>query len=206
MKVIAINGSARIEGNTHQALRVITAELDANGIETAFLHLGGQVIRGCTGCGACATRGECVFNDDAFRGWLKALRAADGILLGSPVYYAAVAGTLKAFLDRAFFQSGPAFRHKVGGAVAVARRSGGMPTVEQLNNYFLISEMIIAPSFYWTVAHGRQPGDIQQDAEALSVLKNLGRNMAWLLRMKNQTHSTLPPPEPVKRDWTNFIR
>lgn len=205
MKVIAVNGSPRMEGNTRQALHIVMKELEANGVETGFIHVGAETIPGCTACRGCA-HGECVLNDDTFRRWLDALYSADGILLGSPVYYAAIAGTMKCFLDRAFFQSRGTFRHKVGGSVAVARRSGGMPTMEQLNNYFLISEMIIAPSYYWTAAHGAAEGEVNQDAEAVSVLRNLGRNMAWLLKMKKQTKTTLPPPEPVERTWFNFIR
>ena len=179
--------------------------IESAGIETEVLQIGGRDIRGCTACGGCSD-GMCVFADEAFRSWTRTLEDADGILLACPVYYAGIPGTMKAFLDRIFYQSGGRFRLKVGASIAVLRRSGGVATFDQLNHYLLISEMIVAPSFYWNVAHGRQPGEVQEDLEALSVLQNLGQNMAYLLEMQNRTRAELPPPAPVARAWTNFIR
>lgn len=205
MKVVAINGSPRPKGNTFQAIQAVLDVIEYAGIETEVLQIGGRDIRGCTACGGCSG-GMCVFADEAFRSWTRTLEDADGILLACPVYYAGIPGTMKAFLDRIFYQSGGRFRLKVGASIAVLRRSGGVATFDQLNHYLLISEMIVAPSFYWNVAHGRQPGEVQEDLEALSVLQNLGQNMAYLLEMQNRTRAELPPPAPVARAWTNFIR
>ena len=206
MKVIAVNGSPKQEGNTFLALRMAAAELERQGIATEVLHIGHRDIRGCMACNACRKTGRCAYADEAVDEAAQKLYEADGILLGSPVYYAGINGTMKSFLDRVFYASNGRMRHKVGAGVAVVRRSGGMTAFNQLNEYFLISEMLIAPSFYWNVAHGGAPGEVQKDAEAASVLANLGRNMAWMLHMKQQTAQTLPPPTPVARAWMNFIR
>jgi len=206
MKVIAVNGSPRAEGNTYHALRVVCGALEEAGIETEILQIGRVPIGGCIACFACGAGQGCAFADDEFRSWTDKMYAADGILVGSPVYYSAMAGNLKAFMDRAFFSSRGRFRHKVAAGLAVARRSGGIPTFEQLNNYFLIAEMIIAPTHYWNVAHGMIEKEVLQDAEGLSIFRTLGRNMAWLLRMKEATKSTLPPPETGERASMNFVR
>jgi multimeric flavodoxin WrbA len=206
MKVLAINGSPRAGGNTFHALQTVCAALHEAEIETEILHIGHSVIRGCAACYACAGGQGCAFADGNFLAWAEKLYAADGVIVGSPVYYSAMAGTLKAFMDRAFFSSRGKLRHKIAAGVAVARRSGGMPTFQQLNNYFLISEMIIAPSHYWNVAHGMNEGEVMQDAEGLSVLRTLGTNMAWLLRMREATRDSLPPPAIGERARTNFIR
>lgn len=206
MKIVAVNGSPRREGNTYHALRCACDELERCGIQTEILHVGGKAIRGCIACGGCAKTGRCVLADEEFLGWCDTICQADGLILGSPVYYADIAGTMKCFLDRLFYSRGRQLRHKVGAAVAVVRRSGGMTTFDQLNNYFLISEMLVAPSFYWNVAHGRMPGEVLQDGEGLSTLQNMARTMAWLLRMKEATRDTIPEPEPAERQWTHFIR
>jgi multimeric flavodoxin WrbA len=202
MKVTAFNGSPRPAGNTYQALRVVTEQLQAEGIETEIVQAGAVATRGCAACGQCGD-GVCALGDDAFHQLARKLYEADGVLLGSPVYYAGMAGGFKSFLDRAFFVSRGRMRMKLGASVAVCRRTGGMPAFDQMNAYFLISEMPIVSSFYWNVAHGGDPGEILADTEALSVLKNLGRNLAWLLRAKAAAG---PPPPPVERAWMNFIR
>lgn len=205
MKVLAINGSPRLKGNTYHALKLACDELTAQGIETEILQIGGKAIHGCIACEQCRN-GVCALADDAFNEWCEKLYTADGVILGSPVYYSAIAGTMKCFLDRAFYCSRGRMKHKVGASVAVARRSGAMPTFEQLNNYFLISEMVIAPSYYWNAAHGGKPGELLQDVEAVSVIQTMARNMAWLLQMKEYSRDGVPRPEKVKRGWTNFIR
>ncbi len=205
MKVIAINGSPKPKGNTYMALKTVCDELENQGIETEILHVGNMEIKGCIGCGRCK-EGQCVFSDEQLRGIVDKVHAADGLLLGSPVYYAGIAGTMKSFLDRLFFPNRGELRLKVGASIAVPRRSGGVTTFDQLNNYFLISEMMITPSYYWNVIHGGTPGEVTQDNEGMSVLRNLANNMAWMIKVKDYCKDTIPVPDPVPREWTNFIR
>jgi multimeric flavodoxin WrbA len=205
MKVIAINGSPKPKGNTYIALKTVCEELEAQGIETEILHVGNMDIKGCIGCGRC-NEGHCVFSDETLRSIVEKVHAADGLLLGSPVYYASMAGTMKSFLDRLFFPNRGMLRLKVGASIAVPRRSGGVTTFDQLNNYFLISEMMITPSYYWNVIHGGAPGEVTRDGEGMSVLKNLANNMAWMIKVKEYSKDVLPVPEMKPREWTNFIR
>ncbi len=205
MKVIAINGSPKPMGNTYTALKTVCDELELQGIETEILHIGNMNITGCIGCGRCS-KGHCVFSDDSLRSIVEKVYAADGLLLGSPVYYASIAGTMKSFLDRLFFPNRGRLRLKIGASIAVPRRSGGITTFDQLNNYFLISEMMITPSYYWNVIHGSAPGEVTQDGEGMSVLRNLANNMAWMIKIKEYCKEALPTPEQAPREWTNFIR
>ena len=163
MKVVAFNGSPHREGNTWYALKMVTAELEAEGMATEIVTVGDQAIRGCIACGMCAKNKneQCVLPGDAVNEWIQLMKGADGILLGSPVHYAAMSGAMKSFLDRAFYvagMNGGLFRHKVGASVVAVRRSGGIPAFEQLNNFLLYSEMLIPTSNYWNVIHGRMPG------------------------------------------------
>ncbi len=205
MKVIAINGSPKPKGNTYTALKTVCDELEISGIETEIIHVGNMEIKGCISCGRCKN-GYCVFSDEELRSVVDRIYAADGLILGSPVYYASIAGTMKSFLDRLFYPNGGRLRLKVGASIAVPRRSGGITTFDQLNNYFLISEMLIAPSYYWNVIHGGAPGEVTQDDEGMSVLRNLANNMSWMLKIKDYSKAALPEPDPVPRKWTNFIR
>jgi multimeric flavodoxin WrbA len=205
MKVIAINGSPKPKGNTYIALKTVCDELENQGIETEILHVGNMEIKGCIGCGRCSA-GHCVFSDEQMHRIVDKVHAADGLLLGSPVYYASIAGTMKSFLDRLFFPNRGQLRLKVGASIAVPRRSGGVTTFDQLNNYFLISEMMITPSYYWNVIHGGAPGEVTQDGEGMSVLKNLANNMAWMIKVKDYSKNSFPVPNPTPREWTNFIR
>lgn len=205
MKVIAINGSPRANGNTFHALETICTELNTYEVETEIIHIGNQSLKGCMSCNQCKD-GHCIFSDDNFKSIVEKIYAADGLILGSPVYYSAIAGSMKCFLDRLFYPNRGRLRHKVGASVAVPRRSGGVNTFDQLNNYFLISEMIIAPSYYWNVIHGGKPGEVMEDAEGISVMKNLAQNMNWLLQMKEYSKDSITPPTAYKRSWTNFIR
>ncbi|MDD3172740.1 MAG: flavodoxin family protein [Herbinix sp.] len=205
MKVIAINGSPKPKGNTYYALKTVCEELEKQTVETEIIHVGNMQIKGCIGCGRCQ-EGHCSFSDESFREIVSKIYAADGLLLGSPVYYASIAGTMKCFLDRLFYANAGRMRLKVGASVAVLRRSGGVTTFDQLNNYFLISEMMIAPSYYWNAIHGAAPGEVSEDSEGISVLKNLANNMAWMLKIKEYSKEVYPAPSPVERARTNFIR
>lgn len=206
MRVVLINGSPHKNGNTALALQTVADALQERGIETETTQVGNRMIRGCMACGACSKTGRCAFEKDDFHALCEKVYTADGLIIGSPVYYAGVAGTMKAFLDKLFYASAGRMRHKVGAAVAVLRRSGGMSTFDELNHYFLISEMVVAPSSYWNIIHGAKPGEAAQDAEGLDTLRVLAANMAWLLQMKEQTAKTLPPPPAMDRARTNFIR
>jgi multimeric flavodoxin WrbA len=151
----------------------------------------------------------CTLKDDPVNEWIQKMKEADGILLGSPVYFSGVAGTMKSFLDRAFFVSsvnGGLFRHKVGAAVAAVRRSGGIPTVDSLNHYITYSEMIMPSSNYWNVAHGANPGEMEQDGEGKQIMEVLGKNMAWIMNVIAAGKEQFPAPEPVAKTMTNFIR
>ncbi len=211
MKVIAINGSPHKEGNTFHALNMVGEELIAAGIEFEILHIGNKLIRGCLACGKCAINRDekCNTTTDDMNIWIQHVKAADGIILGSPVHYAGIAGTMKSFLDRLFFVSstnGGLFRHKVGAAVAAVRRSGGSSTFDNLNHYLNYSEMILATSSYWNIIHGRIPGEVTQDGEGVQIMRVLGKNMAWLLKMKEATKDILEAPQKEMKVITNFIR
>jgi multimeric flavodoxin WrbA len=210
MKVVAFNGSPNREGNTYQALKMVTDELELQGIETEIVHVGNKVIRGCTACGGCAkNRNErCVLPGDEVNDFIQKMKEADGIILGSPVHYAAIAGTMKSFLDRAFYVTGvndSMLRHKVGASVVAVRRSGGLPAFDQLNNFLMYSEMLIPTSNYWNVIHGRSAGEVTQDTEGVQIMQVLGRNMAWLMKLVENGKRTIAPPEPEAKTYLNFI-
>lgn len=205
MKVIAINGSPKPKGNTYLALKTVCDELQLQNIDTELLQVGNMEIKGCISCNRCSN-GHCHFSDDKFREIVEKIYEADGLLLGCPVYYSGISGTMKCFLDRLFYPSSGRLRLKVGAAVTVLRRSGGVTTFDQLNHYFLISEMMVAPSFYWNAIHGTAPGEILQDDEGVSILKNLANNMGWMLKIKEYSREALPVPAQADRSWTNFIR
>ncbi len=205
MKVIALNGSPKPKGNTWHTLHTVCEALQREGIETELLHVGNMDIKGCIACGRCKD-GYCVHSDEKLKAIIDRIYAADALILGSPVYYAGIAGGFKSFLDRLFYASHGRLRLKVGASIAIPRRSGGMTTFNELNHYFLISEMLIVPSYYWNVIHGGAPGEVLSDKEGMSVLNNLAQNMAWMLKLKEATKESLPLPEPYPREWMNFIR
>lgn len=205
MKVIAVNGSPRPKGNTYHALKIVCDELENEGIKTKILQVGNMKIEGCISCGRC-DEGYCVHNDDILKNMIDEIYEAEGVLLGSPVYYSGISGSMKCFLDRLFYASRGRMRHKAGASIAVPRRSGGMPAFEQMNNYFLISEMLVISSYYWNVVHGGKPGEVLEDSEGISVLKNLAQNMSWVIKMKEETKDILPAPTAYPRSWMNFIR
>lgn len=211
MKVIAINGSPKKEGNTYHALTMVGNELNANGIDFEIIHVGHKLIHGCTACGKCAVNKdeECSIKTDGINKWIKQLKTADGLILGSPVYYSGIAGTMKSFLDRVFYVSGSngnLFRHKVGASVVALRRTGGSSTFDCLNHYLSITEMIIATASYWNVIHGRTAGEVTQDLEGSQTMRVLGKNMAWLLKMKEASKGLVEEPAAEQKIATNFIR
>jgi multimeric flavodoxin WrbA len=211
MKVVAINGSPHKEGNTFQALSMVGKQLTDNGIDFEVVHIGNKAIHGCTGCGQCFKNKDekCSMKDDGVNDAIQKMKEADGILLGSPVYYAGIAGTMKCFLDRAFYvagSNGGLFRNKVAASVVAVRRTGGSITFDSLNHYLLYSEMMIASANYWNIIHGRTPGEVLQDAEGVQIMEVLGNNMVWQLRMREATKNSIPAPAPVRKVMTNFVR
>jgi len=211
MKVIAINGSPDKKGNTFHALTMVGNELEADGIDFEILHIGHKLIHGCTACRKCvANKNEkCVIKTDDLNQWIQKIKKADGIILGSPVYYSGIPGTMKSFLDRLFFVSGSngnLLRHKVAAALVAVRRTGGSATLDSLNHYLAYAEMIIATSNYWDVIHGSGAGEVTKDVEGKQIMRVLGKNMAWLLKMKKATASKIDPPKKEKKEYTNFIR
>jgi multimeric flavodoxin WrbA len=152
---------------------------------------------------------QCVLPGDEVNAWIQKMKQADGILLGSPVHYAAMAGAMKCFLDRAFYvagMNGGLFRHKVGTAVVAVRRSGGLPAFEQLNVFLQYSEMLIPTSNYWNVIHGRMPGEVAQDEEGAQIMRVLGKNMAWLLKLVEHGKGAVVPPAQEKKVYMHFVR
>lgn len=208
MKVVAINGSPKAEGNTYHALKLVTDELESQGICTEIVHVGNKSIRGCVACGGCAkNKNERCVIDDEVNEIIQKMKAADGIIIGSPVYYASIAGTMKCFLDRSFYTAsanGGLFRHKVGASVVAVRRSGEVATFDHLNHYFTLGEMFLASSNYWNVIHGRMPGEVLQDEEGVQIMRVLGKNMGYLLKQLN--NNSLPLPEKEAKIMTSFIR
>lgn len=212
MKTFAINGSPKADGNTATAMKTVLAEIERQGIETELVTIGQKVVRGCTACGTCGRERnrKCVFDGDEVNALLPKMIEADAILIGSPTYYSGVNGTMKAFLDRTFYvaaNNDGLFRHKVGASVVAVRRSGGIPTFDQLNKYWQISEMLSVGSSYWNVIHGTVPGEAPQDEEGMHVMRTLGRNIAWLLKLIEHGQNAVEEPQPeLPKPRTNFIR
>lgn len=211
MKVIAFNGSPRADGNTKASLDIMGEVFKEQGIDLEIIHIGNRKIRGCIGCMWCvkAQNERCVIDDDVTNDYIQRMKEADGIILSSPVYYAGVAGTMKSFLDRAFFVigvNGNFLRHKVGTSLAAVRRSGGIPTIDGLDRYINYSEMFVPTSNYWNVAHGLKPGEMTEDGEGVQIIRVLAKNMAWLMKAVELGKESLPLPEAERKVMTNFIR
>ena len=205
MKVIAVNGSPRANGNTYTALDAACKELNKNGIDTEIIHIGQLKLTGCKACGFCGKNGgKCVF-DDGLNAAAEKIRAADGLIIGAPVYYAGINGTVKSFLDRLFYTSSASMRFKPAASIVALRRSGGVAAMEEINRFFLFSEMMITPTRYWSVVHGGAAGEAAQDEEGMQIARNSGNNMAYLLKMK-EAAADVQPPELEEKIKTNFIR
>lgn len=202
MKVILINGSPHREGNTFIALSEVAGALEKEGVQTEIIQLGTKAVQGCIACNKCIELGHCVFSDALYNQVREALREADGIIVGSPVYYAGPNGSLCALLDRVFYSCSTLLAYKVGASVAVCRRGGASAAFDRLNKYFTILNMPVVSSQYWNSVHGLHPGEAAEDTEGLQTMRVLGRNMAWLLKGLKQEER----PESELRIRTNFIR
>jgi multimeric flavodoxin WrbA len=187
MKVVAFNGSGRKDGNTAMLIRRVLSVLEAEGIETELIQLAGEHIRGCNACRTCFStkNNRCVIEDDNVNAYIQKMVEADGVILGSPVYFSMMSPELKALIDRAGYvalANDYVFKRKVGAAVVAVRRAGAIPTFDAINHFFLISQMIIPASTYWNVGFGRKKGDVAGDEEGLKTMENLGKNMSWLIK------------------------
>lgn len=207
MKVLLLNGSTRKNGCTFTALSEVAKTLNEENIQTEILQMGGGPVRDCIACGKCAGLGKCVFNDDIVNTLIEKAKAADGFVFGSPVYYAHPTGQIQAVLDRAFYAARYCFEHKPAATVVSARRGGTTASFDVLNKYFSISQMPVVSSTYWNMVHGRTPEEVRQDSEGLQTMRNLARNMAYLLKcMESGKQHGITAPKAEKEYWTNFIR
>ena len=206
MKVLMLNGSPKAGGNTARVLAEMRGVFEKENIEVEYVHVGHLSVRGCTACGACFKEGHCVIEDDIVNELAEKLAACDGMVIGSPVYYAAPNGTLVTILNRLFYSAHFDKRMKVGAAVAVARRGGTTAAFDQLNKYFTISGMPVASGQYWNMVHGARPGEAEEDAEGLQNMRTVAANMLFLMRSIALGKEKYGLPEKEKSKWTNFIR
>ena len=205
MKVILINGSPHTDGSTNRALVEVARELNKEGVETEIVQVGHLAIRGCIACGSCYQTGKCVF-EDVVNEVAKKFEEADGLVVGSPVYYASPNGTLISFLDRLFYSTHFNKMMKVGASVVSCRRGGNTASFDVLNKYFTISNMPIASSRYWNMVHGNRKEETEQDLEGLLTMRTLGRNMAFLIKSIKLGKEEMSLPEKEPFVGTNFIR
>lgn len=208
MKVLMVNGSSKPNGCTATALQEIAKVLREEGIDSEIVCLGSGPLRDCIGCLGCTKLdGQCAFNDDCINEILEKAKTCDGFIFGTPVYYAHPSGRVLSALDRMFYAGKKYFMHKPGAAIASARRAGTTASIDALNKYFTIAEMPVVSSSYWNMVHGNKPEEVLQDAEGLQVMRNLGRNMAWLLKCLEAGRNTgVAVPVNEYDNKTNFIR
>ena len=202
-KVLLINGSPHIEGCTYTALSLVAEELQAAGIDTEIYYLGPGPFHDCIACGSCRrTPGQCVLKGDCVNELIAQAREADGFVFGSPVYYGHPSGRLLSVMDRAFYAASSVFAGKPAAAVASSRRAGSLAALDAIQKHFTISQMPVVSSFYWNEVHGNRPEEVLADAEGVSIMRQLGRNLARAVR----AYAAEPAPAPVERKVTNFIR
>ena len=206
MKVIMISGSPHKEGSSRLALREMEKVFAAEGIESELIEVGAGPVSGCTACGACKKTGVCVIGDRVNEA-IEKLAAADALVVATPVHYASPAGALLAFLDRMFYAGGSKFAHKPAAAFASARRAGATASLDVINKYFTISQMPIISSTYWNIVHGSLPEETKKDEEGMQTMRNLARNMAWLIKcIEAGRKAGLDAPQNEKTARTDFIR
>lgn len=204
MKVLLINGSPHKEGSTYTALNEVAKSLNDNNIESDIVHIGTKAIRGCIACGVCKETGKCAFNDELYNELFQKVKEVDGIVVGSPVYYAGPNGSLCSILDRLFYSASASMRNKVSAAVVSCRRGGASATFDRLNKYFTINQMPVVSSQYWNSIHGNNAEEAKQDLEGLQTMRVLGNNMSWMLKSMENSKEEIPKQE--NRIATNFIR
>lgn len=204
MKVLLVNGSQNEKGCTYTALSEAANALEKNGIEPIVFWIGRKPVRGCIACRKCKETGRCTFNDDVCNELLGLMQQADGVIIGSPVYYAGPNGALCAVLDRVFYSGSSKLFGKPAACVVSCRRGGASAAYDRLNKYFTISGMPVVSSQYWNSVHGNTPDEVKRDLEGLQTVRALANNMAWLLKSIHQANLAAPEKEP--RVSTNFIR
>ncbi|MCQ2452135.1 MAG: flavodoxin family protein [Oscillospiraceae bacterium] len=202
MKVLLINGSAHTKGCTYTALSECAAAMEAMGAETEIFQIGSNPVRGCIGCGACFEKGKCVFEDDCCNNLADRMAQADGIIVGSPVYYASASGALCALLDRVFYSASRRFTGKPAACIVSCRRGGASAAFDRLNKYFTINQMPVVSSMYWNSVHGFTPEDVRKDAEGLQVCRRLGQNMVHMLQSYEKAGIPAVPME--AKAFTSF--
>lgn len=202
-KVLLLNGSAHLNGCTATALEEMIKVFETEGLETELIQVGNNVIRGCIGCGSCSKTGKCVFDDDLVNEVAAKFKSADGLVVGSPVYYASPNGTIISFMDRLFYSTSFDKHMKVGAAVVSCRRGGNTASFDVLNKYFTISGMPVAPSTYWNMVHGFSAEDVKKDLEGLQTMRNLARNMSFMIKAFAGMTDEYPVAE--KEAFTNFM-
>lgn len=210
MKVIGFNGSARKDGNTSVLMEKLFETLEVEGVETKLVSLGPKSVNGCLACGKCMENrdGHCIQTGDGLNGWLDEMKEADGIVLGTPVYFATLSGQLKCFMDRTgmvAIANGNMFKRKLGAAVVAVRRAGSVSAFHSINAYFTIAEMIVVGSSYWNMGFGMDKGEVSRDGEGLETMTNLGKNMAWLLKSIEAAKDRVKAPETSVSVRSNFM-
>lgn len=206
MKVLLLNGSPRANGCTYTALQEIAKRLHEQGIDTEIMQIGTAPVAGCIACGKCRQGEGCVF-DDKVNEFINKMQDIDGLIVGSPVYYASASGQISAFLDRAFYAGGGLMKGKPGAAIVSCRRGGASAAFDQLNKYFGISNMPIVTSNYWNQVHGSSPEEVIKDEEGMQTMRTLADNMAWLLKcIEAGKNAGIDQPEREQKIFTNFIR
>ena len=207
MKVLLVNGSPRAKGCTYTALTEVAKALEADGIETEIFQVGAKPVRDCIACMKCRELKKCVFDDDVANALIERAKTADGFVFGSPVYYAHPSGILLSVLDRAFYAGGYAFAGKPGASGVSARRGGTAGSFDVINKYFGITQMPVVSSSYWNMVYGKTPDEVRQDEEGLQTMRNIGHNMAYLLKcMQAGKEQGILPPQNNVSVRTNFIR
>lgn len=207
MKVLLLNGGPHKDGCTNVALCEVAGALNQEGVETEVIHIGADKTHGCMGCGGCGATGHCVYEDDRLNEVIDKLDEADGLIVGTPVHYAAAAGAVSCFLDRLFTAAPGKLAFKPGACVVSCRRGGASAAFDELNKYFTINNMPVVPSQYWNSIHGSAKEEALKDLEGLQIMRQLGRNMAWMLKcfeLGRQEQIGFPTPE--EHLWTSFIR
>jgi len=207
MKVLLVNGSPHEKGCTYTALSEVASALNSEGIETEIFHIGTAPVRGCIGCGGCAGKGRCAFDDDIVNRLIEKIEDIDGLVIGSPVHYASVGGAITSVLDRLFFAASGKLSYKPCACVVSARRAGTTAALDQLMKYPTINRMPLVSSQYWPMVHGSNPDQVRQDEEGMQIMRTLGKNMAWLIKCieaGKAARVNIPEREAAKR--TNFIR
>lgn len=207
MKVLLFNGSNKTLGCTYTALSEIAKTLNTEGIETEILQIGAKPIRDCIGCNRCDGKQRCVFDDDIVNEWIEKATTADGFIFGTPVYYAHPSGRILSAMDRLFYAAEDCFAHKPAAVIASARRGGTTATLDTISKHLSINQMPVISSTYWNMVHGNTPEETKQDLEGMQTMRNLARNMAWILKCIDAGKKVgIDTPITETSAWTNFIR